>query len=158
MKFAHIIIAMTGRGDHADMIFQRQGENAAVLVGFQTAGGNQTLAFENRSGYPESVLPMGLLGVNLDPILLRQIVKIDDVDIKFFHERDDTFFRHDVTGKWITAFTKTYRFGAHFPDFFNQDHQRIIMGRARRRIRGVEVGLDQHILVLNRIDIQSPNG
>ena len=82
MKFTHIIIAMAGRGYHADMIFQRQGKNAAELVGFQTAGGNQTLAFKNRTGYPESVLPVGIPGVNLDPVFFRQIVKIDDADVQ----------------------------------------------------------------------------
>ena len=70
---------MTTGGDHADMQLEGHRKYAAELVGLQTAGGNQTLAFENRPGYPESVLPMGIAGVNLDPVLLCQIVKINDV-------------------------------------------------------------------------------
>ena len=42
-------------------------------MGFKTASENQTFAFQNGSGHPEAILPVGIVRINLHPVKLIKI-------------------------------------------------------------------------------------
>ena len=67
MQLAHIIEPVTGGGNHTHVIFEGQGEHPAELMGFQAAGRNQAFAFQNRTGHPESIAPVGAVGIDFHP-------------------------------------------------------------------------------------------
>jgi len=55
-------------------------------VGLETAGGNKAFGLEDGAGNPKSVLPMAVLGLDLYPVLIIQLVEINYPDIQVFHE------------------------------------------------------------------------
>ena len=118
---------MAARRNHANMKFQRHGEYTTVLVGFQTAGGNQAFGLKDGSRDPEPILPMRFLGIDFDPIFLVQIIKIDNPDIQGLHQRKNAFVLHDRTRRGIASLSKADRFSPHLPNLFYQSNQCIIV-------------------------------
>jgi hypothetical protein len=69
-----LVLPEHGFGDEADAVFQRQGEMAAVAVGFQVAGLHHAGSVEQKAGHGDAVGPM-IIAVLTDYPLLRRRVR-----------------------------------------------------------------------------------
>jgi len=60
MKLTHVVVAIPRHpfGSQPDRVLERHGEVSAVAMRLQTAGLDDAIGFEHRSGYSETLLPM----------------------------------------------------------------------------------------------------
>ena len=128
MKLLHVIISIPVCGHHPHMEFQGHGKHASILVRLNTACRDKTLSIQDRACNVKPILPVGVLGCDLYPVLIPEFVEIDDLDIQFFHEGQDTFILHDLPGGGIASFSKTDALCTHLPDRLDECHQGIVVG------------------------------
>lgn len=102
---------------------------------------------------------MGPLGLDPHPFRLRQVLEIDDADAELLAQPVDPFFPHHVRSvRRAAPFADGDALCAHVPELQDQVFKRVVVRRAGKFMRGVEVRLKQHRLALYRVDPQQING
>ena len=92
-------------------------------IGEIVVGGHQNgdimPPFHQRPGHEKRPDAHRALGLESNPILFSERIEINDLDIQFFQERQNSFFVHYLSSGWVASLSEGYAPGSHLPNLFH---------------------------------------
>ena len=140
---------------HADRDLERHRENRPITVGLETAGGHHGPGFEHGPRNVEACPPMASFGPDAGPLVLLQVLEVHELCTMVTAEPIHSFFSDHFRRLGRSApVADSDRVGSHLPELHDHAGQRIVMRGPGKGVRGVEVGLEQDVFPLDRIDLE----
>ena len=154
MELGHVLLVRHAHGE-----LERHGEDPSVAVCLETTGRYHAGRFDHRPGNENTVPPVAPLRLDPYPFRSRQVLEINDRDAEFPAQLVYPLLFHHVCGVRRPApFAERDALRAHRLKMEHQAGQGVVVRRARKWVRRVEVRLKQHILARDRIDLQKVDG
>lgn len=151
------MVRRIGLGGEADRELERHGEYAAVGVGFQAAGGDEVFGAGDEAWNVEPLGPVGAVGREGDPLVVGEVLEVDDVEAEVAGEVEDALLFHDGAGAGRPAgLAQGDGAGAALLELADEGGEGVVVGGGGRVVGGIEVGLEDDVAAVDVGEVEEP--